>query len=56
MKFRRIIAFLLLVTLLCVIVPKFPAEMVHKVDAAGAVQGIESGQSIICALRKVISA
>jgi len=52
MKFRRIIAFLLLVTLLCVIVPKFPAEMVHKVDAAGAVQGIESGQSYYLRVKK----
>ena len=52
MKFNRTIAFLLLVTLLCMIVPQFPAEMVHKVDAAGAVQGIESGQSYYLRVKK----
>lgn len=52
MKFNKAIAFLLLVTLLCMIVPQFPAEMVHKVDAAGAVQGIESGQSYYLRVKK----
>lgn len=41
----KIVRVLSLVILLCVVIPQIPTALFHRVNAAGAVQGIESGQS-----------